>query len=127
RELQVWEFDWSPTGGDFALLVSDQPYAWDWYQARLARVPVVGGEPVTLVPSSVSGKDRPQFALPRWSPDGSRIAYLTCTWSDRGVIGGDVRLVPAASGAPVLLTPDSPASFTWIEWSPDGGSLLLSA
>ena len=33
--LQIWEFAISPDGRRVAAIASDQPYEWDWYDARL--------------------------------------------------------------------------------------------
>jgi Tol biopolymer transport system component len=67
-DVQVWEFDWSPDGKKFALVVSDAPYEWGWYKARLAQVSSKGGLPATLLES------KKQLAHPRWSPNGKRVA-----------------------------------------------------
>ena len=86
-DVQVWEFDWSPDGKEFALIVSDAPYEWSWYKARLAKVSSKGGLPNTILES------KKQLAHPRWSPDGREIAYLSSIWSDRGIVSGDLNLV----------------------------------
>ena len=57
-----------------------------------------------------------QLAEPRWSPDGSEIAYIGGLMSDQGVTGGDLYVVPSAGGAPRDITPSitsSVASFSW--------------
>lgn len=117
REVQVWEFDWLPDGG-FVLLVSDEPYEWSWYQARLARVGPAGGP---LLPLWNPG--RRQLGCPRAAPDGSLLAWLCCTWSDRGVNGGDLLVMPTAGGMPRNLTEGYPGSVWWLQWLPDGSAL----
>ncbi|HEU5097877.1 MAG TPA: S9 family peptidase [Roseiflexaceae bacterium] len=126
---QVWEFSWAPDGG-FALLVGAEPYEWSWFVARLARVGAQGGLPQTIY--SLPEK---QFACPRVSPDGTRLAFLSCIWSDRGINGGDVFVIgleawdlrledgdvdaqPASN-----LTAGYGGSIWWIEWSADGAAL----
>ena len=44
----------------------------------------------SLIQVTNSGRD----SKPQWSPDGRWIAFLSCTWSDRGVIGGKCTPLP---------------------------------
>jgi dipeptidyl aminopeptidase/acylaminoacyl peptidase len=120
--VQVWEFSWSADGSQFALVISDEPYEWSWYHCKLATVPAAGGEINTIFDPAPR-----QVALPRWSPDGTQLAFLQSVWSDRGSVGGDLNLIPAAGGAPRSLTADHPASVTWAVWMPDGESLITLA
>jgi len=119
--LQVWEFGWSPDGQDIVATVSDVPYEWSWYSNRLARFPAASGPAQTLHQS------RRQVALPRWSPDGRRIGFLSSFWSDRGVTAGDILTIPAHGGAVQSLTEGTQASFGWIEWKAGSHSLLAVA
>lgn len=74
-----------------------------------------GGERLQLTP--------PSFAVeqPRWSPDGSRIAFAG------GPIGqsSKVYVIPATGGAPEAVTSGS-AIDDGASWSPDGNSLLFA-
>lgn len=119
--IQVWEFNWSADGNHFALLVSDSPEEWAWYRARLARVPAAGGQPITIYTT------HKQLARPLWSPDGHEIAFISCIWSDRGVVAGDIYVIPAEGGEARNLTEDRPISATWMDWEGDGRSLLVMA
>src|SRR6185312_15887559 len=68
----------------------------NWWIAKLYTQAPGGTPQVTLDPSSVDGALRGlQIAVPRWSPDGSRIAFIGGLMSDQGVTGGDVYLIPA--------------------------------
>lgn len=116
-DAQIWEFSWAPDGG-FVLLVGAEPYEWSWFVARLARVGAAGGLPETIY--SVPEK---QFASPRVSPDGTQVAFLSCIWSDRGINGGDVFVMPLAGGAPHNLTAGYAGSIWWLQWSSDGVAL----
>jgi dipeptidyl aminopeptidase/acylaminoacyl peptidase len=121
-DQQVWDAAWSPDGAQFALIVSAEPYEWSWYQAKLARVPAAGGTPEVVVDPAPR-----QIGTPVWSPDSTRIAYLSSSWSDRGAEGGDLYVVPAAGGAAVNLSADYRGSVRWMEWQPDGQALLALA
>src|SRR5439155_8633670 len=119
--LQVWEFGWSPDGKQFVGTDSDAPYEWAWYRNRLVRFPSEGGTAQTLYQS------RRQVALPRWSPDASQIAFLSSTWSDRGVTAGDIFTIPASGGHARHVTAGAEASFGWMEWKGDNQSFIAVA
>lgn len=133
--IQVWEYGWSPDGQRLALVASDLPFEYSWYQSRLATVDALGGEPVSIyepdpppVPSA-GGFPIPrgrQIAHPGWSPDGRSISFITCTWSDRGVVAGDVCLIPAGGGEVRNLTEGQPLSVSWTEWLPNGDMLVAA-
>ena len=118
--VQVWEFDLSPDGHTAAVVASDLPYEWSWFDARLALAVLDGSALRTLYTSNR------QLAHPRFSPHGAAVAVLSCTWSDRGNYGGDILLVPADGGDARNLTEAQPFSAFWIAWEPDGRALLAS-
>ncbi|MBV8673591.1 MAG: S9 family peptidase, partial [Acidobacteriaceae bacterium] len=76
-------------------------------------------EPAVLVDptnpkSTVSGL---QIAVPRWSPDGSKIAFIAGLMSDQGSTGGNIYIVPSTgTGDPVNLTAGRKETATWISW-----------
>ena len=81
----------------------------------------------TLWRSRADGSERSQLSfgpapigLPRWSPDGSRIAFIE---KPRGQ-PWRIQIVPAAGGAARLATPDA-RSQTDASWSPDGARLAV--
>jgi dipeptidyl aminopeptidase/acylaminoacyl peptidase len=119
ERVHVWEYDESPDGSRFVALASDRPGEDAWYSATLVTVPAAGGD---ATPLCSTGK---QHAMPRWSPDGERIAFLSCTWSDRGVIGGDLWLVDADGGNLRNLTAESAVSVSCLAWEPDGAGILF--
>ena len=88
--LQVWEFAISPDGKRVAAIASDEPYEWDWYDARLV-VFDVGATSKTDVHTIHQTKR--QVAKPIWSPDGFEVAFLSSTWSDRGYDAGQPMVV----------------------------------
>jgi dipeptidyl aminopeptidase/acylaminoacyl peptidase len=118
--VQVWEFALAPDGQSAALIVSDQPYEWSWFNARLAVAALDGSAPRTI-----HATDR-QLAHPRFAPDGATVAVLSCMWSDRGNNGGDILLVPVGEGQVRNLIAPHQRSVYWIEWERDGRTLLAS-
>ena len=60
----------------------------------------------------------PHDGSPRWSPDGSALAYLSATDGPPRLL-----LAPLAGGAPTGV--EAPGAVKWIEWSPTGDRLVL--
>lgn len=103
----------SPDGGTIAYSAGP-PTAMQIYVRQVG-----GGRPVAL-----TGDTAGNFRWPRWSPDGSQLAYQ----SDDGIY-----VVPALGGAPrrlihmeleaPLLGVTSDAPLTGFDWSPDGSRI----
>ena len=81
--------------------------------SRLYRMDVPGGTPVRLTDS-----DEDEF-MPAWSPDGSRIAYVT--WSTDG---GHLKTVAGTGGSGTTLTPE-PAFYAEPAWNPAGDAIVM--
>jgi dipeptidyl aminopeptidase/acylaminoacyl peptidase len=108
----------SPDGATVAFTVADPDVAANRYTRR-----------IWLVPASADGGGPRPFtgpgseALPRWSPDGQRLAFAVAGDDGRSqicvlpVAGGGERLTVCEAGAPV----------TELEWSPDGSALAYTA
>ena len=60
-----------------------------------------------------------QIAVPRWSPDGSRIAFIGGLMSDQGSTGGDIYILPSNGGEPKNVTPNRTATPQWFSWVND--------
>ena len=132
ENLHVYEFDWSPDAKKLAYVAAPPPGENNWWVAKLYTQPfmpgskaVLGGraafDPSVLVdPSSghspIFGL---QLAVPRWSPDGSQIAFISGLMSDQGSTGGDIYLVSANGGEPQDVTPNRKASPAWFLWLDD--------
>ena len=83
-------------------------------QNRLYIKELPDGNPIPLVAQAQS-----QYQ-PTWSPDGTKIAYVT--WSD--VTGGALWYVNADGSAPVKLT-NVPGQYQRPTWSPDGQCIAV--
>ena len=116
--LHVYEFNWAPDSKGFAYVAADPPGENNWWVAKLYTQTLGGEAKVILAPSEVSGSLHGlQIAVPRWSPDGSTIAFIGGLMSDQGSTGGDVWVIPATGGAPTDLTADRATSPAWLDWS----------
>ena len=67
-----------------------------------------------------------QIASPRWSGDGTRIAYIGGIMSDEAITGGDVYVVPAAGGTATDVTPNLKASVITIAWNGSRTKILAT-
>jgi dipeptidyl aminopeptidase/acylaminoacyl peptidase len=104
--LHVFEFAWAPDGKEMAYIAAAPPGENNWWVADLY-TQKLGGEPKVIVDTSkVAGALHGlQMAVPQWSPDGRRIAFIGGLMSDQGSTGGDVWVVDAKGGEPVDVTP----------------------
>ncbi len=123
----VYEYDWAPQGDRLAYIGAPPPGRDNWWVAKLYTQAPGGTPRVTLDPSSVNGPLRGlQVALPRWSPDGSRIAFVGGLMSDQGVTGGDVYVIASDGGKPADVTPGIAISPSWLTWTGDDHLLVSS-
>jgi dipeptidyl aminopeptidase/acylaminoacyl peptidase len=120
-DLHIWEFTWSPDGSAIAAIVTDEPFDWAWYDARLARIDLATGEVTDLYKP-----DGSQIARPAWSPDGEHIVMATCRWSDPGMSGGDLLLVELETETTTHLAASRSASHYEAHWTPDGRHMLTA-
>ena len=122
----VYEFSWSPDARRIAYVAAPAPGDNNWWIAKLyAQQSRAGATPTVLVdPGQVKGSLHGlQIALPRWSPDGERIAFIGGLMSDQGATGGDIYAVSAAGGNVTDLTPGIHVTPSWLAWT--GNQALL--
>ncbi len=105
----------SPDGRQAAFVVTMLVEDTDEYRSAIWMVPADGGAPRRFTFSSR------RDGSPRWSPDGSAIAFV----SDRDGGKGQLYVIPASGGEARKLTSDklgvaSPA------WSPDGRYIVVT-
>jgi dipeptidyl aminopeptidase/acylaminoacyl peptidase len=120
-DLYVYEFDWSPDSRQLAITAAHGNGDDNWYIAGLSTIEAASGEMHALVP-----KPGMQIAVPRWSPDGSRIVFIGGLMSDEPIPGGEVFLVPAKGGAIQNLTTGVNWTANSLFWAPDSQSLLVT-
>lgn len=124
----VYEFSWSPDSRRLAYVAAPAPGDNNWWIAKLyAQDARADAAPRALVDTrTVTGPLHGlQMALPRWSPDGSRIAFIGGLMSDQGATGGDLYAVPSAGGTVAALTPGIKVTPVWFAWT--GADRLLVA
>ncbi|HEY5925374.1 MAG TPA: hypothetical protein VIV11_27005 [Kofleriaceae bacterium] len=90
--------DWSPDGTYVAVALTSQvPTSTDVRTASIARIPYndgAWGTPEILVSGSMMSNNY----FPRYSPDGSYLAYVNATTASQGAVSAELRIVPAAGG-----------------------------
>jgi dipeptidyl aminopeptidase/acylaminoacyl peptidase len=116
--LHVYEFGWSPDSKHLVFVAANPPGENNWWVAQLYTEEIAGGQPKSILDTTkVSGPLHGlQIAVPRWSPDGSKIAFIGGIMSDQGSTGGDVYLIPSTGGNPRDVTPGRAASVAFIGW-----------
>ena len=134
RRLTTGEFDeslpvWSPDGSRILFVGKrdedqDRSYNYDLFVVQASGAPTA---PQRLTSFKGADNDPGVESYPAWSPDGRNIAYLQ---------GGPVELfsygvrtlavIPAAGGAPRIVTPGLDRNISHPLWSSDGKSLRFT-
>jgi dipeptidyl aminopeptidase/acylaminoacyl peptidase len=117
-DWHAWEFAVSADGKRLAVVGADTPFEWSWYQSRISVVDIETGK------DTVMHQSRRQLARPLFSPDNHTVAFLSSTWSDRGVTSGDLYIVPWNGGEARNLTRGYEGSISWMVWNENGHQLL---
>ncbi len=99
--------------------MSDTPYNWAWYQARLVRIDLASGAVSPLLAGDW------QMTRPAWSPDSTRVAVIVSIFSDQGMTGGDV-VIAGPGGEERNITRSHPRSYLVCHWESDDRLLCAS-
>jgi len=119
-DLNIYEYDWSPDGQRFVVSAAHGSGDDNWWLAELDLIDAMSGALTPLAKPTV------QIASPRFSGDGTRIAYIGGLMSDEGVTGGDVYILSAAGGTPEDVTPGLPASVQTLTWNGSKSRLIVT-
>jgi CubicO group peptidase (beta-lactamase class C family)/sugar lactone lactonase YvrE len=116
-EFQLWGPAWSPDGGAIA------------FSRAIPVVVSPGSNPSPLYISGADGKNLRQLTdngrnnyLAAWSPDGSRIAYIS--GGQGGIDSHEIYVINADGAGDTRLT-DNDAQEYGVSWSPDGSKLAF--
>jgi dipeptidyl aminopeptidase/acylaminoacyl peptidase len=104
----VWEFAAIPAG--IVAVCSDDPSEDGWYKPYLA---LLAGDSVTVLHRSDW-----MLSAPTVDPVGQHVAFIEGWASDRGLLAGEIRVLPLRGGEPRSL--DCGADATWLGWDRDG-------
>ena len=115
--LHVYEYDWSPDSKKMAYVAAHPPGENTWWIAQLY-VQQIGAEPKSILDTvKIAGPLHGlQLAVPRWSPDGTKIGFIGGLMSDQGSTGGDIYVMPSTGGEPHNLMPGRAATPVWFKW-----------
>ena len=106
----------SPDGSRVAYVQSRVERKTEKKHANLWLVPVTGGQPKQFTQGDQSD------SMPRWSPDGTQIAFLSNRKDEKQP---QIYLIPTDGGEARRLT-DVKGTFQSMDWSPDGKKLLCT-
>jgi Tol biopolymer transport system component len=118
--LHVYEFNWAPNSQEIAFVAAAPPGENNWWVAQLYTEHLTGQPKAIFDPNTTnSALHGLQIAVPRFSPDGKRIAFIGGLMSDQGSTGGDVWVVNAQGGEPTDITPDIDGTPCYEAWLND--------
>jgi len=113
--FSVEGFSFSPDGKRIAFSATRDPDLISGYTADIYTVAVPGGEVKKIVDTPGPDQD------PKWSPDGTQIAYQTANASKYFFYTDQrIAVVPADGGAPQVLTLAFDEDPRLLRWAPDG-------
>ena len=116
--LHVYEFAWSPKSDEITFTGANPPGENNWWVAKLYTERAGQAEPRAVFdPNTTQGAMHGlQIAVPRFSPDGKRIAFIGGLMSDQGSTGGDIWTVDVDGEHHHDVTPGIDGTPTWEAW-----------
>jgi dipeptidyl aminopeptidase/acylaminoacyl peptidase len=108
----------SPDGATVAFTVTDPDLEKNRYDRRIWLTAADGAGPGPR-PFTGPGSE----TLPRWSPDGTRLAFASTGEDGRS----QIVVLPVAGGGERLVVGQADALVTELEWAPDGSALAFAA
>ncbi|HEY3440451.1 MAG TPA: S9 family peptidase [Paludibaculum sp.] len=117
--LHIYDFDWSPDAAAFVTTGAPGPGDNNWWIAQLYVIRDGVARSIYKTPW--------QLAVPRWSPDGTKIAFVEGLMSDEGFHGGDGLVIGAAGGAAENITAKRSTSPNAIFWLGNDRLLVTEA
>jgi dipeptidyl aminopeptidase/acylaminoacyl peptidase len=130
--LHVYEFAWSPNSHEITFVAANPPGENNWWVAKLYTLEFTHDSPqvksdskeltdvrqnVVFDPNTTQGPMHGlQIAVPRFSPDGKRIAFIGGLMSDQGSTGGDIWTVDTNGEHHHDVTPNIDGTPTWEIW-----------
>ncbi len=125
-EKDLLKFTWiadpqiAPDGSTVAFVRVTVNEKENRYETSVFTVPTSGAEPPRALTSNV------RDTMPRWSPDGHRIAFVRSIEKDGKSQPGQVYVLDMNGGEAYPLTRDT-KGVTSVEWSPDGKTVAFTA
>jgi len=118
QDVEVVDFVWAPGGDELAVALSPTPRLDDVYwSSKLVVVRRLTGEVVRTL------SDR--FAsAPRWSPDGTALAFFEFTPQR---VATRLAVAEAGGGTPRVLLDDYPGTLWDIQWAPDSKQFVAGS
>jgi dipeptidyl aminopeptidase/acylaminoacyl peptidase len=110
-DMYIYEYDWGPAGNAFVVTAAAGSGENNWWIAQLYTIPTGGGTMTSIY------KPPLQITVPRWSPDGKKIAFIGGLMSDEVSPGGDVFVIDTTGGEARNVTPNLPGSASWLAWT----------
>ncbi len=115
ENFSVGGMDWSPDGTRIAFAATRDPDLISGFSGDIYTVTLAGQTVKKIV--DTPGPD----SNPRWSPEGSQIAYVTSDASKNFFYTNrKIAVVPADGGTPHVLTAKFDEDPGLLKWSPDG-------
>ena len=116
--LHAYEFGWAPDSSGITYVAANPPGENNWWVAKLYTQPIAAAPRVVFDPNTTkSALHGLQIAVPRWSSDGRKIAFIGGLMSDQGSTGGDVWVVDSKGGEPTDITPSIDGTPTYLSWT----------